>query len=56
MPCFCGALDCYQCYPQNFQRNEFGRLVYVGDDDEEKIEEEDDNGDIEDSTIESEDN
>lgn len=28
-PCTCGALDCYQCHPENF-RWENGRVVSIG--------------------------
>lgn len=28
-PCYCGALDCHNCHPENFK---FGR--YIGDDDD----------------------
>jgi hypothetical protein len=56
MPCFCGAEDCYQCHPEHFIRNEFGRLVLVDEDVEDEVISEDFDEDIEDSKNELDDN
>jgi len=40
--CICGALDCKSCYPGNFQRNDSGRMVYVGDSEDAEIDQDDD--------------
>jgi hypothetical protein len=46
-PCMCGATDCYSCHPENFKLNDFGRLVYIEDEDIEKDSEDEDISDEE---------